>query len=120
MGPPTSSDRATRESARSSPSPSTSPLFLLFFASTYFILSLDDARSFTEPLDRSDALYFTVTVFTTLGFGDISAQEGAASLVVTAQMLLDVVVVGIGIQVIIGAAKRGRAGASDTEELSGN
>ncbi len=94
---------------------STTPLFLLFFASTYFILSLDDAARFTEPLDRSDALYFTVTVFATVGFGDISAQEGAARLVVTAQMLLDVVVVGLGIQVIIGAVKRGKAGASATE-----
>ena len=99
---------------------STTPLFLLFFASTYFILSLNDATSFTEDLDRSDALYFTVTVFTTVGFGDISAQDGAARLVVTAQMLLDLVVVGLGIQVIVGAVKRGKAAASDTEDVSEN
>ena len=34
-------------------------------------------------------LYFTVTIFSTVGFGDISAKAEAARLVVTAQMFLD-------------------------------
>ncbi|MFC5266075.1 ion channel [Kribbella qitaiheensis] len=93
---------------------STTPLFLLLFASTYFILSLDDAAMFTEPLTRSDSLYFTVTIFTTVGFGDISAKAETTRLVVTAQMLLDLVVLGLGIQVILGAVKQGKANA-DTE-----
>ncbi len=88
---------------------STAPLFLLLFASTYFIMSLDDADTFSEPLTRSDALYFTVTVFSTVGFGDISPREETARLIVAAQMLLDLVVLGLGIQVILGATKRGRA-----------
>jgi len=88
---------------------STVPVFLLLFASTYFILSLDDASSFTEPLTRSDAVYLTVTIFATVGFGDISAQTETARLLVTAQMLLDLVVLGLGIQVILGAVKRGKA-----------
>jgi hypothetical protein len=88
---------------------STVPVFLLLFASTYFILSLDDASTFTEPLTRSDALYLTVTIFATVGFGDISAQTETARLIVTAQMLLDLVVLGLGIQVILGAVKRGKA-----------
>ena len=29
--------------------------------------------SFTQPLDHTTALYFTVTVFATVGFGDIVA-----------------------------------------------
>jgi voltage-gated potassium channel len=90
------------------------PLFLLFFASTYFILSLDDAATFTESLTRSDAIYLTVTIFATVGFGDISAQTETARLVVTAQMLLDLVVLGLGLQVILGAAKRGRDSADET------
>jgi hypothetical protein len=96
----------------------TTALFLLFFASTYFILSLDDAANFTEALTRSDALYFTVTVFTTVGFGDISAKAETTRLIVTAQMLLDLVVVGFGIQVFIGAVKRGRAGSNETDDLT--
>lgn len=93
---------------------STTPLFLLLFASTYFILGLDDAAMFTEPLTRSDSLYFTVTIFATVGFGDISAQAETSRLIVTAQMLLDLVVLGFGIQVILGAVKQGKANA-DTE-----
>jgi voltage-gated potassium channel len=88
---------------------STTPLFLLLFASTYFIMSRDDSATFTEPLTRSDSLYFTVTIFATVGFGDISAQTETARLVVTAQMLLDLVILGLGIQVILGAVKRGKA-----------
>lgn len=85
------------------------PLFLLLFASTYFVMSVDDPGTFTEPLTRSDALYLTVTVFSTVGFGDISPKGETTRLIVAAQMLLDLVVLGVGIQVILGATKRGRA-----------
>jgi hypothetical protein len=90
---------------------SATPFFLLLFASTYFLLSSDDAAMFTEPLTRSDALYFTITIFATVGFGDISPQAETARLIVTAQMLLDLVVLGLGVQVIVGAVKRGKATA---------
>ena len=70
--------------------------------------------AFTEALSRSDALYFTITVFATVGFGDISAQDEVARLVVSSQMLLDLIVLGLGIQVILGAVERGQA----TQELN--
>ena len=54
------------------------PLFLVLFASTYFVMERASAASFTEPLTRTDALYFTVTVFSTVGFGDITAKSEAA------------------------------------------
>ena len=63
----------------------TTPLFLLFFASSYYILSNDNPATFTEILSRSDALYLTVTIFATVGFGDISAQTETARLFVTAR-----------------------------------
>ena len=44
------------------------PFFLLLFASTYFVMERNSAASFTEPMTRTDALYFTVTVFSTVGF----------------------------------------------------
>ncbi len=87
----------------------TTPLFLLLFAASYYILSADNADTFTENLSRSDALYLTVTIFATVGFGDISAQTESARLFVTAQMLLDLVILGLGLQVILGAVKRGKA-----------
>jgi voltage-gated potassium channel len=39
-------------------------------------------------IDRTDSLYFTVTVFATVGFGDIFPASQMARLVVTAQMIL--------------------------------
>ena len=87
---------------------STTALFLLLFASAYFILSLQDRSTFTEPLSRSDALYFTITIFATVGFGDISAATEMTRLVGAGQMLLDLVVLGLGIQVILGAVQRGK------------
>ena len=102
--------RSARPAIRATQSlASTTPLFLLLFASTYFIMSLNDPGTFTEPLTRSDALYFTVTIFSTVGFGDISPQGETARLIVAAQMLLDLVVLGLGIQVILGATKRARS-----------
>jgi voltage-gated potassium channel len=88
---------------------STTALFLLLFASAYFILSRQESATFSEPLSRSDALYFSVTIFATVGFGDISARTELARLLVTGQMLLDLVILGLGIQVIVGAVHRGRA-----------
>ena len=84
------------------------PLFLLLFASTYVVMDTISASNFSEPVTRTDALYFTVTVFSTVGFGDITAKTEAARLVVTGQMIADLVVIGLGLKVIVGAVKRGR------------
>jgi len=64
--------------------------------------------SFTAPLSRTDALYFTVTVFSTVGFGDITAKAETARLVVTGQMIADLVILGLAIKAIVGAVRRGR------------
>ena len=84
------------------------PLFLLLFASTYVVMAAISASNFSEPMTRTDALYFTVTVFATVGFGDITAKTEAARLVVTAQMIADLLVLGLGIRVILGAVTRSR------------
>ncbi len=84
------------------------PLFLLLFASSYAVMAQLSAANFSEPLDRTDALYFTVTVFSTVGFGDITPTTHMARLVVTAQMIADLVIIGIAIKAIVGAVKRRR------------
>jgi len=87
----------------------TAPLFLLLFAATYFLMAQADLSNFNvHSLTRTDALYFTVTVFATVGFGDIVATTELARLVVTAQMILDLGVLGLGIRVFLGAVQRGR------------
>jgi voltage-gated potassium channel len=86
----------------------TVPLFLLLFASTYLVMAALSARSFSQPLNHTDALYFTVTVFATVGFGDITATASVARLVVTGQMIIDLIILGLGARVILGAVSRGR------------
>ena len=61
--------------------------------------------AFGMGLSRTDALYFSSTVFTTVGFGDITAKSEAARLVVTAQMWLDLVFLGLVVQVVTQAIK---------------
>jgi hypothetical protein len=83
------------------------PLYLLVFARVYLSASLSDPGAFSESLDHATALYFTVTVFTTVGFGDIVAKTDSTRLVVTAQMLINLIVVGAFIRVLVSAARRG-------------
>ena len=87
----------------------TVPLFVLLFASAYFVMARASPANFsTHQLTRTDALYFTVTIFSTVGFGDITAASQGARLVVTAQMVLDLLVLGLGIRAFVGAVQLGR------------
>jgi len=84
------------------------PLFLLLFASTYVVLGAVSASNFTQTMTHTNALYFTVTVFATVGFGDITPKTEAARLIVTGQMVTDLIILGLGARVILGAVQRGR------------
>jgi voltage-gated potassium channel len=85
------------------------PLFLLLFASAYFTMAGTNPANFhPHSLTRTDALYFTVTTFSTVGFGDITAASQTARLVVTAQILLDLLLLGLGIRVFVGAVQLAR------------
>ena len=84
------------------------PLFILLFASAYYLMSRADESSFTAPLSRTDGLYFAVTIFSTVGFGDISARAEYARIAVSAQMILDLLLLGVGVRIILGAVQRGR------------
>ncbi|MBD3927132.1 two pore domain potassium channel family protein [Nocardioides cavernae] len=92
------------------------PVYLLIFARIYLANSENDPAGFSRTLDHVTALYFTVTVFATVGFGDIVASSESMMLLVTAQMLLNLVVLGLGIRLLTSAARRGiarRGGQAD-------
>lgn len=82
------------------------PLFLLVFAYGYGLLAHAEPGSFGTPLGHTDALYFTVTVFATVGFGDIAPVSPAARVVVTVQMVGDVVLLGGALRVLMTAVQR--------------
>jgi voltage-gated potassium channel len=92
------------------------PAFLLIFAAGYFLASQARPESFSEPLTRIDALYFTITVFATVGFGDVAPVAQGTRLVVSVQMLADLLVLGLVLQSIVGAARRGIARVRDSQE----
>lgn len=84
------------------------PLFLLIFANVYYLMALNVPASFTTPLTRTDALYFTVTVFATVGFGDITPVTQAARILVAAQMVGNLLLIGVALQVVVTAVQHSR------------
>jgi voltage-gated potassium channel len=84
------------------------PLLILIFASAYVTIADNVTDSFSEDLSRLDAVYFTVTVLATVGFGDISPRSEVARGLVTAQMLVDLVLVGLVAKVLVDAVRRRR------------
>ncbi|MEU7790292.1 potassium channel family protein [Amycolatopsis sp. NPDC049159] len=90
------------------------PLFLLLFADLYYVLGHDRPGSFDVGLTRTDALYFTVTVFATVGFGDIAPVSATARALVTVQMVADLVVLSVVLRVIVTAVQRRRSSTRDS------
>ncbi len=84
-------------------------LLLFAFASTYFAVAQSSPGSFNEKLTRPDAAYFTVTVFATVGFGDVVATSQSARLIVTAQMVVNMVMIGVIARVLFGTVQQRRA-----------
>jgi hypothetical protein len=83
------------------------PLFLIFFAWIYLNLSNNDGHTFVGgAMSHMTALYFTVTVFSTVGFGDITPRTDLARLVTTVQMLADLAVIAVVVRLIFGVAGR--------------
>ena len=88
------------------------PLFLLTFSALYLSLSEASTSQFSEPLNHTGALYLAITVFSTVGFGDITPQSDLARIVTSIQMLLDLVVIGAVVRLLTTAAKAGLGGSA--------
>jgi hypothetical protein len=80
-------------------------LFLVAFSGIYLGMSHESPLTFTHRLDQTKALYFTITIFSTVGFGDITPRTDAARLVCSAQMLLDLAIIGAVVRLIFNAAR---------------
>jgi voltage-gated potassium channel len=78
------------------------------FAALYYGMNRNGTQ-FHGLVDRVDSIYFTVTTLSTVGFGDISASGDAARIIVTVQMLFDLVYIGLTVRVLTSVARR-RAG----------
>ncbi|MFJ3830695.1 potassium channel family protein [Streptomyces sp. NPDC090046] len=86
----------------------TVPLFVLLYATACFLLERSAPGSFSEPLSRTDGLYFAMTVFSTVGFGDITARSETARLLTTGQITLNLLLLGVAARLLANAVQRGR------------
>lgn len=83
----------------------TIPLFLVVFAAVYLSLAQASPTHFSEPINHTGALYLVITVFSTVGFGDITPESDFTRILVSGQMLLDLVVLGAVVRLLVYAVK---------------
>jgi hypothetical protein len=89
--------------------------FLVLFSILYFVLAKDSTTAFNvTSLTRTDSLYFTVTTFSTVGYGDIAAASQTARLVVVVQIVLDLILLGLGLRVLVSAVQISRSRRATT------
>lgn len=67
------------------------------YAEVYRWISDRDPPSFSQSLSGFDALYFSVVTFATVGFGDIVPSDTETRLLVSAQILFGLFLIGIGL-----------------------
>ena len=80
-------------------------IILFAFAHAYLTMSHYDPAMFTEHLNRTGALYFTMTTAATIGYGDISAIDDTARIIVMIQMVVDVAVIGAVVRLVLSRAR---------------
>ncbi|WP_338893170.1 potassium channel family protein [Rhodococcus sovatensis] len=85
------------------------PVYLIGFSSAYYLIAASSAQNFNEPISRMGSLYFTLSVFSTVGFGDITASSDFARAVVSVQMVGNLVIIAFGGRLLLAAVRRGQA-----------
>jgi hypothetical protein len=75
------------------------------FSVAYYVLGTAYEDQINGIDTKLDALYFTVTILATVGFGDVTATGQAARAVVTAQMIVNLAVLAVSLRVVSWALK---------------
>ncbi len=87
-------------------------LVFVAFAFGYFVLATSSAGQFDGIATRLDALYFTATTMTTVGYGDITAKSQLARGMVTVNLGFNVVFIAAVTSLVrdnMSAAARGQS-----------
>ncbi len=84
------------------------PLFIVLFAALHFVIGQLNSASYTQPMTRLDALYFTVATFATVGYGDLSPVSQAARLAALVQMVCGLFLVGVIARLLLSITQESR------------
>jgi len=84
------------------------PLFIVLFAALHFVIAQVNPAGYTQPMTRLDALYFTVTTFATVGYGDLSPVSQTARLAALVQMVCGLFLVGVIAKLLLGITQESR------------
>ena len=87
---------------------------LVVFSAVYFFMAKADPSEMHGLHTRIDALYFSLTTFATVGFGDIVATGQISRVIVMIQMLFDLVFVGALVSIATTTVKE-RAAAGELQ-----
>ena len=83
-------------------------LFVLSFALAYVALSASDPASFSQSVNKVGGIYLSMTIMSTVGFGDIVAVSDVARMTVVFQMIANLVLLAVVVRLIIGVARWAR------------
>jgi hypothetical protein len=70
---------------------------VLFFALSYYLMATSNPEAIVGLETRLDALYFSLTIVSTVGFGDVHAVDQAARAVVSLQLVFDLMFVSLAV-----------------------
>lgn len=87
--------------------------YSLLFAAIYFLMNHANPATFGTSQTKLDNLHFSATVFTAVGFGDISAKTQAGRAIVLVQMILDLIILGLVVRLVVNAVKIGQKRRSE-------
>ena len=81
------------------------PLAAVLFALGFYVLDVHRPAQFEGMHTRTDALYFTLSTVTTVGFGDITAHGQLARVLVMFQLIFNAIFVGAAASTIISSIR---------------
>lgn len=85
------------------------PTYIVGFSATYYLIAAASESNFSEPVSRMGSLYFTLSVFSTVGFGDITASTDFSRAVVSLQMVGNLLIIAVGGRLLVAVVRRGQA-----------
>lgn len=83
-------------------------LSVLFFAAVYFSLATAEPFAITQLRTKLDALYFSLTLVSTTGFGDIHPVSQLARAVVTVNLAFNIGFLGFAVAMLRAMGRRPR------------